>query len=65
MPNEAETSKKKGRKKYLNARRTPGNDTGAELGLAHLLVKRSDRVDARPTPLRSNVTPRTGSRLPR
>ena len=63
MPSEAETSKKKGRKKYLNARRA--KDTDAELGVARLLVKKSDRVDARPMPLRANVTPRSGSRLPR
>lgn len=63
MPSDAETSKKKGRKKNLNIRR--GNDSDAELGLAHLLVKKTDRVGSRPTPLRSNITPRSGSRLPR
>lgn len=57
---------------------TTRNDTDVELGPAHLLVRRSDRderaknlsiaagmSDARPTALRSTVTPRTGSRLPR
>ncbi|KAG0558743.1 hypothetical protein KC19_10G050600 [Ceratodon purpureus] len=73
VPAETETGKKKGRKKYLNAR-----STDVELGPAHLLVGRSDRdervknlssaagmSDLRPTPLRSSATPRTVSRLPR